>query len=156
MFFLSLDFPRDNCTDGDIRVSEVFVRDDLISGLAEVCRSGLWQKVCYNELFDANAANVVCRQLGFEPYAGTVYYICTHIISTTCIIIAIIFKTGPVIDSALYPRSPPLPTYALRVPCFGNEQRLQDCRPVPQKRRVQRGANEICPDMTYARVFCQG
>ena len=68
------------------------------------------------------------------------------------------FETGlmPVIDSALYPRSPPLPTYTLRGPCNGNEQQLQECPFQLRKRRVQRGAISRCPDMTYARVSCQG
>ena len=154
--FFNPDFPRDNCTEGDIRISEVFVSDDLNSGLVEVCQSGIWQKVCYNELFNANAANVVCRHLGLESYEGMPYTHNVHVHVATTIIA--FFKTGlvPVIDSALYPRSPPLPTYTLRGPCNGNEQRLQNCQFVPQKRRVQRGASSECSDKTYARVFCQG
>ena len=74
--FFSPDFPRDNCTEGDIRISEVFVSGDLNSGLVEVCQRGIWQKVCNDEFFNANAANVVCRHLGFEFYGGMPYTQC--------------------------------------------------------------------------------
>ena len=62
-------------------MSEVFVRNDLISGLVEVCQSGIWQKVCYNGLFNANAANVVCRNLGLELYESMscTYNIYAHV-----------------------------------------------------------------------------
>ena len=70
---LSSDFPRDNCTEGDTRISEVFVSGDLNSGLVEVCVRGIWRKVCFNQFFNENAADVVCRHLGFRLFEGMSY-----------------------------------------------------------------------------------
>lgn len=73
-FVLPSEFSRENCTEGDVRISELIVRDDDNSGLVEVCRGNSWHKLC-STFFNNNTADVICRQLGF-PFKGVTYIHC--------------------------------------------------------------------------------
>ena len=45
----------------------------MTEGRLEICVGELWGTVC-NDGFDINAAQVVCRQLGFQEHGETDHY----------------------------------------------------------------------------------
>lgn len=53
-----------------------------------------------------------------------------------------------------FPRTPPLPTFTLAGQCSGDEEHLLECdnQQLPLKRRD----TEECPNMSFARVVCEG
>ena len=53
-----------NCTDGDIRLVGGVAGNE---GNVQICHNNAWGSVC-DDSWDTNDANVVCRQLGLQPY----------------------------------------------------------------------------------------
>jgi len=61
---LTLHYATDtSCADGSIRLAGGSGGNE---GRVEVCEGGLWGTVCSGGRWDGNAADVVCRQLGFQ------------------------------------------------------------------------------------------
>ena len=53
-----------NCTDGDIRLVGGQTTNE---GNVQICYSNVWGSVC-DDYWDTKDSNVVCRQLGLQPY----------------------------------------------------------------------------------------
>ena len=64
-YYICPAFSRDNCTEGDVRISEFYSLHESITGLPEVCTNNSWNKLCGPDASDS-VANVICRQLGFH------------------------------------------------------------------------------------------
>ncbi len=52
-----------NCVHGSLRLRD---GGSLREGRVEICNGGIWGTVCDN-LWNTNDAQVVCRQLGYDP-----------------------------------------------------------------------------------------
>ena len=53
-----------NCTNGEVRL----VRGDTVNeGNVQICHRNAWGSIC-DDSWNTNDANVVCKQLGFQPY----------------------------------------------------------------------------------------
>ena len=61
-----------NCTDGDIRLVGGETENE---GNVQICYSNAWGSVC-DDYWDTSDTNVVCRQLGLQPY-GT-HVVCMY------------------------------------------------------------------------------
>lgn len=53
-----------NCTDGAVRLASGQVQNE---GRVEVCYNHVWGTVC-DDQWSSVDANIVCRQLGFQPF----------------------------------------------------------------------------------------
>ena len=60
----------DSCSDGDIRLVGGSTDNE---GNVQICYSNAWGSVCDDNWGIADS-NVVCHQLGFQPY-GTIYFV---------------------------------------------------------------------------------
>ena len=66
------------CDDGGVRLAlgdripETYElnEDELARGRVEVCVGGSYGTVCNDNLWNNEAASVVCRQLGFSPHGN--------------------------------------------------------------------------------------
>ena len=59
-----------NCSDGDIRLVGGSTDNE---GNVQICYNNAWGSVC-DDYWGIADSNVVCRQLGYQPY-GTKYFI---------------------------------------------------------------------------------
>lgn len=66
IFSLCIALPSTGCNDGDVRL---VARESEASGQVEVCFRNEWGRICSN-LWDVNAAMVVCRQLQLNYTEG--------------------------------------------------------------------------------------
>ena len=64
MPFLANNTQYDNCTDGDIRLIGGGTRNE---GNVQICYRNVWGSIC-DDYWDSNDGNVVCNQLGLQPY----------------------------------------------------------------------------------------
>ena len=62
MIFLAYDIGSDNCSTGDVRLSEGKHDNE---GRVEVCIGGRWGTIC-DDKWDDKAATVVCQQMGYS------------------------------------------------------------------------------------------
>ena len=53
-----------NCSDGDVRLVGGGTKNE---GNVQICYRNAWGSVC-DDSWDSSDSNVVCRQLGFQPY----------------------------------------------------------------------------------------
>ena len=67
-----------NCTDGDIRLVGGTSGNE---GNVQICHNNAWGSVC-DDSWDTSDANVVCRQLGLQPYG--IYPFIVLIFNITC------------------------------------------------------------------------
>lgn len=63
-YYLCSAFFRDNCTEGDVRISEVYSVHESTTGLPEICTNSSWNKIRGSNISNS-IANVMCKQLGF-------------------------------------------------------------------------------------------
>lgn len=97
----------------------------MTEGRLEICVGELWGTVC-NDGFDINAAQVVCRQLGFQEHGETDHYFvhtynlhfCTPIYTVLPKVITNIFFGG---GGSFQP------IHLDDLSCTGNEENLLNC-----------------------------
>uniref|UniRef100_A0A1X7V0V9 SRCR domain-containing protein n=1 Tax=Amphimedon queenslandica TaxID=400682 RepID=A0A1X7V0V9_AMPQE len=59
----------DNCTDGDVRLVGGNTNNE---GNVQICYRNTWGSIC-DDYWDSNDGNVLCNQLGLQPYGSQVY-----------------------------------------------------------------------------------
>ena len=96
----------------------------LNSGHVQLLSNGLWTSVCSSNLWDLNAARVVCRQLGFT-YAASAYR-----------------------ESSSAGKSKHI--YDKIIRCFGNESSIFECVHINNFRQ----SSTSCGHYGYAATLC--
>ena len=61
----------DNCTDGDVRLVGGNTNNE---GNVQICYRNTWGSVC-DDYWDSNDGNVLCNELGLQPYGEFIIYI---------------------------------------------------------------------------------
>ncbi|XP_011409192.2 PREDICTED: neurotrypsin-like [Amphimedon queenslandica] len=70
VFCMSNTTQYSNCTDGDVRLIGGSTSNE---GNVQICYKNTWGSVCDDSWGTADS-NVVCRQLGLQPYGSSAYY----------------------------------------------------------------------------------
>ena len=143
LFILANDTQYVNCTDGDVRL----VGGDIMNeGNVQICHNNAWGSVCDNN-WDTSDSNVVCYQLGLQPFGKE-----THNFLLCIINLIISFNIGSQHFTNNYFRlsdSPPFVIGALS--CSGTEESLLDC-----SRHTTAGSSLNCQSYDIAGVRCIG
>ena len=118
-----------NCTDGDTRLVGGETENE---GNVQICYSNAWGSVC-DDSWDTSDANVVCHQLGLQPY-GTHNSLYAY------------FKdsTGSQYYTSNYFQVADSPSFVYgRFYCSGSEQSLVHCPKSSPNLLLSCGSNEI-------------
>ena len=130
-----------NCSDGDVRLVGGRNKSE---GNVQMCYNKAWSSLCSHG-WDTTAANVVCRELGYQSYGKQAHFIVAFYFFYHSTCVGSTYYISNHFNVSLSPSF----VYGT-VLCYGDEKRLHDCP------RSSLSSVLSCTDREIAGVQCEG